>query len=237
MTPLDTITNPFSDQAILALVAALGLSSTAGLRAVATLLAIGIVSDISIQGHPLLALHGNFAVLGSTPMLILLGVLTVAEVVIDKVPGLDHLNDIIHTVIRPVVGAVIVAGTSNTLSDTNVWVAAAVGAVLAFGVHATKASTRVASTATTAGVGNPIISVLEDVLTFGSILLVVLAKAVAVLFAPVVGIVLLVIAIAIALIVVLLAWRISAAIVRFFKPRAEVAATVGATAPLDVPME
>lgn len=236
MTPLDTITNPFSDQAILALVAALGLSSTAGLRAVATLLAIGIVSDISIQGHPLLALHGNFAVLGSTPMLILLGVLTVAEIIIDKVPGLDHLNDIVHTVIRPVVGAVIVAGTSNTLSDTNVWVAAAVGAVLAFGVHATKSSARVATTATTAGVGNPIISVLEDILTFGSILLVVLAKAVAVLFAPIVGIVLLVVAIAIALIVVLMAWRISVAIMRFFRPRPE-AATVGATAPLDLPVE
>ncbi|HET9111977.1 MAG TPA: DUF4126 domain-containing protein [Ktedonobacterales bacterium] len=236
MTPLDTITNPFSDQAILALVAALGLSSTAGLRAVATLLAIGVVSDISIQGHPLLELHGNFAVLGSTPMLILLGVLTVAEIVIDKVPGLDHLNDIIHTVIRPVVGAVIVAGTSNTLSDTNVWAAAAVGAVLAFGVHATKSSARVATTATTAGVGNPIISVLEDILTFGSILLVVLAKAVAVLFAPIVGIVLLVVAIAIALVVVLLAWRISVAIARFFKPQ-PVAAAVGATAPLDVPAE
>lgn len=237
MTPLDTITNPFSDQAILALVAALGLSSTAGLRAVATLLAIGIVSDVSIQGHPLLELHGNFAVLGSTPMLILLGVLTVAEIVIDKVPGLDHLNDIIHTVIRPVVGAVIVAGTTNTLSDTNVWAAAAVGAVLAFGVHATKSSARVATTATTAGVGNPIISVLEDILTFGSILLVVLAKAVAVLFAPIVGIVLLVVAIAVALIVVLLAWRISLAIVRFFKPQPEAAAAVSATARLDVPAE
>ncbi|HZC07631.1 MAG TPA: DUF4126 domain-containing protein [Ktedonobacterales bacterium] len=238
MTPLDTITNPFSDQSILALIAALGLSSTAGLRAVATLFAIGIVSDISISGHPLLELHGNFAVLGSTPVLILLGVLTVIEIIIDKFPGLDHVNDIIHTVIRPVVGAVIVAGTSNTLSDTNVWVAAAAGAVLAFGVHATKSTTRVATTATTAGIGNPVISTLEDLLTFGSILLVVLAKAVAVLAGPVVGIVLLVIAIVIALIIVLMAWRISVAIVRVFRPRPiAAAAAVGATVPFDQPAE
>src|SRR5690348_12906 len=51
VNPLDSITNPFSDQAILALVAALGLSSTAGLRAVATLFAIGVVSDVNVNGH------------------------------------------------------------------------------------------------------------------------------------------------------------------------------------------
>lgn len=224
----DTLANPVSSEAILALVAALGLSSTAGLRAVATLFAIGLVSDISIGGHALLPLQGKFAVLGSTPVLIVLGVLTVVEIIIDKFPVLDSLNDIIHTVIRPVVGGVIVAGTTNSLSDTNVWVAAAVGAVLAFTVHTTKSTTRVASTATTAGVGNPIISVIEDVLSFGSIVLVVVAKAVAVLLAPIWGLILLIVAIVIALIVVLLAWRISVAIVRIFKGSPAATAKVGA---------
>lgn len=237
MLPADTISNPVSTEAIMALVAALGLSSTAGLRAVATLFAIGVVSDITISGHPLLALHGNFAVLGSTPMLILLGVLTVVEIIIDKFPGLDNLNDVIHTVIRPVVGAVIVAGTSNTLSDTNVWVAAAAGAVLAFGVHVTKSTARVATTATTAGVGNPIISVLEDLLSFGSILLVVIAKSVAILVAPVLGIILLVVALVVAIIVVLLAWRISVAIVRVFKGPAVAASVAGTRAPVEQPVE
>lgn len=237
MLPADTISNPVSTEAIMALVAALGLSSTAGLRAVATLFAIGVVSDITISGHPLLALHGNFTVLGSTPMLILLGVLTVVEIIIDKFPGLDNLNDVIHTVIRPVVGAVIVAGTSNTLSDTNVWVAAAAGAVLAFGVHVTKSTARVATTATTAGVGNPIISVLEDLLSFGSILLVVVAKSVAILVAPILGIILLVAALVVAIIVVLLAWRISVAIVRVFKGPAVAASVAGTRAPVEQPVE
>lgn len=237
MLPADTISNPVSTEAIMALVAALGLSSTAGLRAVATLFAIGVVSDITISGHPLLALHGNFTVLGSTPMLILLGVLTVVEIIIDKFPGLDNLNDVIHTVIRPVVGAVIVAGTSNTLSDTNVWVAAAAGAVLAFGVHVTKSTARVATTATTAGVGNPIISVLEDLLSFGSILLVVVAKSVAILVAPILGIILLVAALVVAIIVVLLAWRISVAIVRVFKGPAVAASVAGPRAPVEQPVE
>lgn len=229
----DALTNPVSSEAIMALVAAIGLSSTAGLRAVATLFAIGVVSDISIAGHPLLPLHGNFTVLGSTPMLIALGALTILEIAIDKFPGLDHLNDIVQTVVRPVVGGVIVAGTANSLSDTNVWVAAAVGAILAFSVHATKSTTRVASTATTAGIGNPIISVVEDLLTVGSVLLVVLAKALAILVAPILGIIILVIAIILAVAVVLLGWRISVAIVRLVKgppqPRAA-AATAGAAA-------
>lgn len=239
MSPIDAITNPVSNEAILALVAALGLSSTAGLRAVATLFAIGIVSDIHVAGHPLLVLSGHFAVLGSTPVLILLGVLTVVEIIIDKVPGLDSLNDIIHTVIRPVVGAVIVAGTANSLSDTNVWVAAAVGAILAFSVHATKTTTRVATTATTAGIGNPIISVMEDLLTLGSILLVVVGKSVAIMFGNIIGIILLVIVILIAFVIVLLAWRISVAIVRVFKPSSvKVAAAAAApTTPLDQPAE
>jgi hypothetical protein len=235
--PVDSATmQPLTSQAILALVAALGLSSTAGLRAVATLFAIGLVSDINITGKPLLELTGNFKVLGSTPMLILLGVLTVVEFAVDKFPVLDHVNDVIHTVVRPVVGAVIVAGTANSLSDVNVWVAAAVGAALAFGVHATKATTRVASTTTTAGVGNPAISIGEDLLTLASILLVVIAKAIAITIAPVLGLIVLIVAIIIAFIVVLLAVRISAAIFRFLKgpaaPAAQTsAATVGGEAP------
>ncbi len=216
--PVDsTITDPLTSQAILALVAALGLSSTAGLRAVATLFAIGVVSDITIGGKPLLELNGPFNVLGSMPMLILLGALTVVEFAVDKFPVLDHVNDVIHTVVRPVVGAVIVAGTTNSLSDVNVWVAAIVGAALAFGVHATKATTRIASTTTTAGVGNPIISAGEDLLTLGSIILVVTAKAVAIAVAPALGLALLIIVIIIVFIVVALALRIITAIYRFFK--------------------
>ncbi len=215
--PVDSaVTQPLTSQAILALVAALGLSSTAGLRAVATLFAIGLVSDVNISGQPLLELNGNFHVLGSTPMLILLGVLTVVEFAVDKFPVLDHVNDVIHTVVRPVVGAVIVAGTTNSLSDVNVWVAAAVGAALAFGVHATKATTRVASTTTTAGVGNPVISIGEDLLTLASILLVVVAKAIAIALAPILGLIVLVVAIIIAFMMVLLAFRISASVYRFF---------------------
>ncbi|MEO7002269.1 MAG: DUF4126 domain-containing protein, partial [Ktedonobacterales bacterium] len=191
-TALDpALVDPLSSAAILALVASLGLSTVAGLRAAAVLFAVGLASDIHLpDGQPLVPLQHNFQVLGSTPMLIVLGILMVAEFVVDKVPGLDHVNDIISTVIRPIVGAVVVAGTANTLSDQSVWAAAIVGAVLALATHGVKTTTRAVSTATTAGVANPFLSVGEDVLTVGSIVLLILA--------PIAGVVLVLILLLIA---------------------------------------
>lgn len=206
----------FSGAEIMALVAALGLSSTAGLRACLTLFAVGLASDVSLtaQGisfvpngngpHPLILLNGNFHVLGSYPVLIVMAILALAEFIVDKIPGLDHVNDIIHTVIRPVVGAVILAGTTNTLSDVNVWVAAVTGFLLAFAVHGAKSGARVAVTTTTAGVGNPVVSLGEDALTVGSIGLLI--------FFPIVGLIL-------AIIVVLIAWRMGAWLFGRRRPR------------------
>jgi hypothetical protein len=230
--PVDSgVFQPLTSQAILALVAALGLSSTAGLRAVACLFAIGVVSDVYFTngapafnatggvpgGTSLLQLTGPFKVLGDWRMLILLGVLTIAEVVIDKFPVLDNLNDIIHTIIRPIVGGVIVAGTANSLSDTNIWVAAVVGAALAFGVHLTKTTARAATTATTAGVANPVLSIGEDILSVAAIVMVVVGKALAITISPVLGFILLAIVILLALALVFAAWRITVAVVRWFR--------------------
>ncbi|MEO7001501.1 MAG: DUF4126 domain-containing protein [Ktedonobacterales bacterium] len=183
MPDMGSTVAPLSGDVILTLVASLGLSTIAGLRAAAILFAVGFASDIHVNGQALLPLHGSFQVLGSTPMLIVLGILMVAEFVVDKVPGLDHVNDIIATVIRPIVGATIVAGTTNALSDQSVWIAAVVGAILAFSMHAVKSGTRAVSTATTAGVANPFLSVAEDILTVGSAVLLIVFTVVGVILA------------------------------------------------------
>jgi len=202
----------------MALVAALGLSSTAGLRACLTLFAVGLASDVNLTSsgisfvpngngpHPFILLNGNFHVLGSFPVLIVLAILALAEFIVDKIPGLDHINDFIHTIIRPVIGAVILAGTTNTLSDVNVWVAAVVGFLLALTVHGAKSGARVAVTTTTAGVGNPVVSLGEDALTVGSIALLILF--------PIVGLIL-------AIIVILIAWRLFSWMFGRRKPQAQ----------------
>lgn len=87
-----------------------------------------------------------------------------AEVLADKIPVLDHALDIVHSIARPAAGALAAAGAFYTLSPTYALARGIIlGAPLAGGLHFTRAGTRVASTATTGGLGNPVLSTLEDV--------------------------------------------------------------------------
>lgn len=173
--------DPYSFTALATLLAALGLSSSAGLRAYLPLLAVGLASSATnpIDNSSFIPLQSNFAALSSAPVLIVLALLAVAEFTIDKLPLIDHISDLIHTVIRPLSGAIIMAGTANSLSDHSQALAAVIGGVLAFAFHGVKAATRPAVSATTAGIGNPIVSLIEDIL--------VLAAIAALICLPVVG--------------------------------------------------
>jgi hypothetical protein len=173
------LTDPLSPVAVTTLLTALGLSSTAGLRAYLPLLVLGIASDIrGPGGEALVPVQDQFHVLGNPVVLGVLALLVILEFLADKIPGVDHISDVVHTIIRPVAGALIMAGSANTLSDTNTILAGVVGAVIALATHSAKASTRAAVTTTTAGVGNPIASLGEDILVVGVILLLVLAPIV-----------------------------------------------------------
>ena len=170
------IDDPLSPVALTTLLTALGLSSTAGLRAYLPLLILGIASDIrGPDGQALLPVQDQFHILGHPIVLGVLAVLVILEFLANKVPGVDHVSDVIHTVIRPAAGALIMAGSANTISDESKIAAAVVGAVIALATHGMKASTRAAVTTTTGGVGNPVASFLEDLLVVVVILLLVLA--------------------------------------------------------------
>lgn len=181
---ISAVNSALTPGAITVLLAALGLSSTAGLRAYLPLLAVGIAGSVPgpFDGK-LIPLQSSFQVLSDPVVLIVLALLTIGEFTIDKLPVVDHLSDAVHTIIRPLAGAMILAGTQNSLSLTSPWAAAALGGVLALGVHGVKATTRPAVTATTAGLGNPIVSFIEDVLVVVAVLLLVLA--------PIIGFILL----------------------------------------------
>jgi hypothetical protein len=152
------------------LLTALGLSVASGLRAYLPLIAVAVGtyipnacgSDLITLSKPFQSLFGG----QQTPWVLVgvLAVLAVGEFIIDKVPLLDHASDLVHTVIRPLAGASVMAGISNPLSEWSPWAAAALGAILALSVHGAKAATRPAVTATTVGVGNPIVSLIEDVI-------------------------------------------------------------------------
>src|SRR5689334_12751453 len=88
--------NPADPLAIGLLLAALGLSSAAGLRAYLPLLAVGLAGA---GDSPLVPLQPGFTDLSSPPVLLILAMLVIVEFTIDKVPVVDHLSDLIHTVI------------------------------------------------------------------------------------------------------------------------------------------
>ena len=163
-------------------IAATVLSSSTGLRAYFPLFALGIAASLH-----LVPLEKNFEVLTNPILLAVLGALSVLELVADKFPAVDHVSDIIHTVIRPIMGAVIFAGTDNAVSMNSPIVAGGLGLLLAGGVHSAKALTRPAVTASTVGMGNPVVSIIEDVIVLLLVVLAVLAPIIALILLVLVG--------------------------------------------------
>lgn len=175
---------------IFTLLASLGLSFSAGVRAYLPILILGIASDVGpVDLGPLgkfqMHLRSGFDWIGNPFFLVLIGLLTIYEFSADKIPVIDHLNDVVHTIIRPLAGALIVTATTNSLSDSGsigAWTAAIIGAGLAGTSHTVKAAVvRPTSTATTAGLANPLISLVEDVMVLFTSLLAVLLPFLAIL--------------------------------------------------------
>ena len=137
---------------VLQLLLGLSLASAAGLRAFLPLLVLAVAARFHVA-H----IGGQFAWLHSNAAIIVLAVATVAELLADKLPIVDHALDVLQTVVRPAAGALAVAGTQAHLDPmTAAIVGLILGAPLAAGFHVAKGATRVASTATTAGPRQPL---------------------------------------------------------------------------------
>lgn len=141
-----------------AVLTGLGLAGAAGLNAYIPLMVVGILIH---TGH--LDVATPFDTLGQTPILIVLAVLLTVEFLADKVPGVDSINDVIATVIRPAAGAFLAAGSLGTLTHLPPWVGVAAGIITAGTVHGVKAASRPVLNVGTAGVAAPTVSVIEDV--------------------------------------------------------------------------
>lgn len=141
----------------------LGLAAGAGLNSYAVLLVYGAMARFFPEEYP-----GALArALASTPALVAIGVLFLLEFFVDKIPGLDHLWDVLHSVVRPLAGAFLAVATVQPHAEPAVTaVAGGAGGVVALASHLLKSATRLTSTALTAGVANVALSLAEDVLAF-----------------------------------------------------------------------
>ncbi len=145
---------------ILAAVAlAIALAACAGLRAWLPLLAAGLLARAGW-----LELGPAFQFLGSGRALLVFGIATLIEILADKFPSLDHALDALSTPLRPAAGALLAAAALGQVTDPlpALVLGTAMGAPAALVPHAAKSMLRAASTTITAGIANPVLSLLED---------------------------------------------------------------------------
>lgn len=148
-------------EGLLSVFTAFGLSSSAGLNAYLPLLVVALLARFT----DLIRLDPPWDALESWWVIGVLAVLLVVEILVDKVPAVDTVNDIIQTFVRPVAGAVLFAASAGIVGETHPVLALVCGLLVAGGVHAVKATARPVVTGTTAGTVNPIVSTVEDVLS------------------------------------------------------------------------
>ncbi|MEV8631542.1 DUF4126 domain-containing protein [Streptosporangium sp. NPDC051023] len=150
---------------MLAALTGLGLSTAAGLNAYIPLLVVGLLANLTDE----VRLPQEFAWLSNGWVLGIIGVLLLAEIVLDKVPVVDSVNDMIQTVVRPASGGVVFSATEaaarldgSSWMSHNPWVGWILGIGIALAVHVMKTTARPVVNATTAGVGAPVVSTMED---------------------------------------------------------------------------
>jgi len=151
----------------------LGLASATGLRTFLPLLMLALAARFGLFG---VTLNEHLGWLGSLPAIAALTVAAVVEFAGDKIPVVDHALTVVGAFTRPVAGAVAAASVFAGLDPTTAAIAGIiVGAPAAFAFNAVQGGTRLTSTATTGGLGNPVLSFIEDGLSFGMVLIAFLA--------------------------------------------------------------
>lgn len=151
---------------MLAALTGAGLSAAAGLNAYIPFVLVALIARFT----DVIDLPAQFAWIESPWAIGAATLLLISEVALDKIPVVDHINDTIGTLIRPATGALIFAAVAaaediektSSLFVDNPWIGAILGALTAGLVHTGKTVTRPVVNATTAGVGAPVVSTVED---------------------------------------------------------------------------
>src|SRR5678816_1421337 len=141
---------------------AFGLSASAGLNAYIPLLLVGLLARYTNLIH----LNAPWDTLSNPWIVLMLCILVIIEMLADKIPAVNHLNDLVQTLIRPAAGAIAFAASANVVTNVSPVLALACGLLVAGTVHVAKAGAlRPAVTVTTGGAGNIPVSIAEDIVS------------------------------------------------------------------------
>ncbi|WP_404352569.1 DUF4126 domain-containing protein [Phycicoccus jejuensis] len=163
---------------MLAALTGTGLSAAAGLNAYIPFLVVALVARFT----DLIVLPAGYEWMTSGWAIGVGSLLLLAEVVLDKIPAVDTVNDAIQTFIRPSVGGLIFSATSaaseidrSTWMADHPWVGVVLGVVVAGLVHTGKMAARPVVNGATVGLGAPVVSTVEDGASIGLSVVAILA--------------------------------------------------------------
>lgn len=150
----------------------LGLSTAAGLNAYIPMLLLGLLARFTHIVH----LPAGWNWLENGWVILIVAILLIVEIVADKIPALDSINDSVQTFVRPAAGGIVfgsgTAAQTAAVADpgqwakSGGWIPVLIGVVIALLVSLTKTAVRPAANVATAGVAAPVLSTLEDVTSF-----------------------------------------------------------------------
>jgi hypothetical protein len=140
----------------------LGFSFAAGVNLYATVAILGLASRYGwVSLPPQYAVFDNGWIIGAALFMYLV------EFVADKIPWLDSAWDAVHTVIRPLGGALIAVTTLGDASPTVTTLIGLMGGAVAASSHASKAGTRAIANTSPEPFSNWILSLSEDAFVVG----------------------------------------------------------------------
>lgn len=136
------------------------LAGGAGIRATLPAFLISVLHQLSPEDYPL---SPQADWIGKPEICFLLGLLLLLEILADMIPAVDHAVHAILTPAHPAMGAFMAVTPDYCGGAITKVPMACAGAFMALGVHSGKAAVRAGSSATTGGMANPCVSVVESV--------------------------------------------------------------------------
>ena len=144
-------------ETILSIFLGVGLAASVGFRVFVPLFALSLASYFDVWD-----LNESWEWIGSLAAVVTLGVATVVEIFAYYIPFVDNLLDSIAVPLAAIAGTAVMVSTVADLSPVVTWAMAIIaGGGTAAAIAGTSSATRLTSTATTGGLGNPVLSTVE----------------------------------------------------------------------------
>jgi hypothetical protein len=165
-------------ETIISIILGIGLAASVGFRVFVPLFGLSLAAHFGM-----VPLNENWEWIGGNTALITLGIATVVEIIAYFIPFFDHLLDVIMLPMATIAGTAIMVSTVVNIDPTLTWALAIIaGGGTATAIKTSTSSTRLASTGTTAGIANPLVSTIETGTSISMSVLAIFAPILAIIF-------------------------------------------------------